>query len=220
MPFPFPLAFLLHPSPCPSLPIPSYVPHPDSPAGAGGSRQVEQHCPGPRCRWCWGQSSMGQGVKEHSTSPPWEHGNGSPAVPTISPEQSWGAPSRCREALEYPWGSSSLGTSRTHLADTGGAVVPIQAEPGSVCICASPEIALFWEKGKERGWRAKHGPSLTPSPAWGSSHAQTGGPGITWIAGAAVRWRGAGAGSWGAFRGEAGDIPSLWRGVCGWERGL
>lgn len=60
-----------------SLPIPSCVPHPDSPAGAGGSRQVEQHCPGPRCRWCWGQSSTGQGVKEHSTSPPWEHGNGS-----------------------------------------------------------------------------------------------------------------------------------------------
>lgn len=97
-PFPFPPAFPPHPSPCPSLPIPSCVPHPDSPAGAGGSRQVEQHCPGPRSRWFWGQSSMGQGVKEHSTSPPWEHGNGSPAVPTGSPKQSRDPPSRCREA--------------------------------------------------------------------------------------------------------------------------
>lgn len=128
----------------------------------------------------------------------------------------WGSSSL---ETSQPWGSSPLGTSGTHLADTGGAVVPIQAEPGSVRVRASPEVALFWEKGKQWGWSAKHSSSLTPSPGQGSSHPQTGGPGITWSAGAAVSRRGAGAGSWGAFRGEAGDIPGLRRGVWGWETG-
>lgn len=47
-----------------------------SPVMGVGSRQVKQHCPGPSHHSSRGQSSSGQGVKEHSTSPFWKRTKG------------------------------------------------------------------------------------------------------------------------------------------------
>lgn len=124
-------------------------PRAGSPEGRGGSLQVKQHCPGRRCRWCWGQSSAGQGAKEHSTSPPCRDGDtsrtgsvlGPPVLPAASLHPT-GHQTKAGPPGRLLWGP------QTHPADAGGAVVLVQAEAGSVHVRAAAEAALCW--GGER----------------------------------------------------------------------
>lgn len=127
-------------SPAP-FPLPG-APHRSSPEGRGGSLQLKQHCPGRSCRCCWGQSSTGHGAKEHSTSPLCGEKGASPSssVPPTGPRA---AP-------------------RTHPADAGGALVPIQAEAGSVRVGPTTEAAFCWAGGRQRGLR--RGAEPPPGP--------------------------------------------------------
>lgn len=202
---------------CPQLP-----PSVGSPAGAGGSRQVKQHCPGPRCRWCCGQSSTGQGAKEHSTSPPWGQGDVSPRWPRsrtqprihpscLSPEQRLDPPPPQQDGAGKPW--SILGDPPQIPPGLTRQTQVVQSSPSRVnrapCAYVRPRKLHF--AGEERGGGARIGVGGAkpggPPPASGA-----GGPGgPTWLAGAAVGWRSAGAGARGALGGDAGDVSSLWR---------